>query len=79
MYKDEDMKLPASFLPRHPFDNGMLDIRDEKLAPFPRTEQVVRKHLADYYAMHHAHRRPDRPHSRRVGKIRQARKHHHCL
>jgi arylsulfatase A-like enzyme len=44
------MKLPASFLPRHPFDNGMLDIRDEKLAPFPRTEQVVRKHLADYYA-----------------------------
>jgi arylsulfatase A-like enzyme len=50
MYKDEDMKLPASFLPRHPFDNGMLGIRDEKLAPFPRTEKVVRKHLADYYA-----------------------------
>lgn len=51
MYKDNDMKLPASFLPRHPFDNGMLGIRDEKLAPFPRTEQAVRKHLADYYAM----------------------------
>lgn len=50
MYKDEDMKLPASFLPRHPFDNGMLDIRDEKIAPFPRTEKVVRKNLADYYA-----------------------------
>lgn len=50
MYREEAMKLPASFLPRHPFDNGMLDIRDEKLAPFPRTEAAVRKHLADYYA-----------------------------
>ncbi len=50
LYKDEAMKLPSSFLPRHPFDNGMLDIRDEKLAPHPRTETVVRKHLADYYA-----------------------------
>jgi arylsulfatase A-like enzyme len=50
LYKEEEMKLPASFLPRHPFDNGMLTIRDEKLAPIPRTEGVVRKHLADYYA-----------------------------
>lgn len=50
MYQADAMKLPAYFLPRHPFDNGMLDIRDEKLAPFPRTEQAVRKQLADYYA-----------------------------
>jgi arylsulfatase A-like enzyme len=50
MYKDEEMKLPGSFMPRHPFDNGMLEIRDEKLAPFPRTEEAIRKHLADYYA-----------------------------
>lgn len=49
-YPDENMKLPKAFLPQHPFDNGMLKIRDEKLAPFPRTEQAVRKHLADYYA-----------------------------
>jgi arylsulfatase A-like enzyme len=49
-YKDAEMKLPASFLPQHPFDNGMLDIRDEKLAPHPRTEEVIRRHLADYYA-----------------------------
>ena len=28
----------------------MLDIRDEKLAPFPRTPEVIRKHLADYHA-----------------------------
>ena len=50
MYRDEDMKLSPSFLPQHPFDNGMLKIRDEELAPFPRTEAAVRKHLADYYA-----------------------------
>ncbi|MEM7394777.1 MAG: sulfatase-like hydrolase/transferase, partial [Verrucomicrobiota bacterium] len=51
LYKDEEMKLPASFMPRHPFDNGMLKIRDEMLAPFPRTETAVRKHIADYYAI----------------------------
>lgn len=49
-YDAEDMKLPVPFMPEHPFDNGMLKIRDEKLAPFPRTEAVIRKHLADYYA-----------------------------
>jgi arylsulfatase A-like enzyme len=50
MYQDEDMNLPPSFLPQHPFDNGMLKIRDETLASFPRTEAAVRKHLADYHA-----------------------------
>jgi arylsulfatase A-like enzyme len=49
-YRAEDMPLPESFMPRHPFDNGMLDIRDEKLAPFPRTPEAVRKRIADYYA-----------------------------
>jgi arylsulfatase A-like enzyme len=51
MYKDEEMELPASFLPEHPFDNGMLKIRDENLAGFPRTPEEVRKQIADYYAM----------------------------
>jgi len=51
MYEDAKMPIPESFKPRHPFDNGMLNIRDEKLAPFPRTEKIVRKHTADYYAM----------------------------
>ena len=37
-------------MPQHPFDNGELRIRDEQLAPFPRTVEIVRKHLADYYA-----------------------------
>lgn len=51
MYKAEDMQLPAAFLPEHPFDNGMLRIRDENLAAFPRTGVEVRQHIADYYAM----------------------------
>jgi arylsulfatase A-like enzyme len=42
--------LPTNFLPRHPFDNGELDNRDERLAPCPRTPAIVRRHLADYYA-----------------------------
>jgi len=49
-YRDEDVALPANFLPEHPFDNGEMDIRDEKLAPRPRTPEVVRRHLADYFA-----------------------------
>jgi len=47
---DDDMELPDSFAPEHPFDNGMLRIRDEKLAPFPRTPEVIKRHIADYYA-----------------------------
>jgi arylsulfatase A-like enzyme len=51
MYGDRPPPLPANFMPRHPFDNGEMHIRDELLAPHPRTEDVVREHLADYYAM----------------------------
>lgn len=51
MYPAGDMPLPPSFLPEHPFDNGMLRIRDENLAPFPRTEAVVREHIADFCAV----------------------------
>ncbi|MBT8036599.1 MAG: sulfatase-like hydrolase/transferase [Verrucomicrobiae bacterium] len=49
-YDDKNIPLPESFMPIHPFDNGMLKIRDEKLAPFPRTKAIVQKHIADYYA-----------------------------
>ena len=42
--------LPPNFLPQHPFNNGELIVRDERLAPWPRTPDVVRQHLADYYA-----------------------------
>ncbi len=49
-YKAEGIPLPPAFMPEHPFDNGMLTIRDEKLAGFPRTEKEIKKHLADFYA-----------------------------
>jgi arylsulfatase A-like enzyme len=51
MYPPDKLSLPPSFLPEHPFDNGDLKVRDEKLAPWPRTPQIVRQHLSDYYAM----------------------------
>jgi arylsulfatase A-like enzyme len=51
MYDPDRITLPPNFLPKHPFDNGALRIRDELLAGFPRTEEEVRRHLADYYAM----------------------------
>lgn len=50
LYDPEKITLAKNFLPRHPFDNGELDVRDEKLAAVPRTEKEMKRHLADYYA-----------------------------
>lgn len=50
-YPPDRVPLPPNFLPEHPFDNGELRIRDEELAPWPRTPEVVREHLAAYYGM----------------------------
>lgn len=43
--------IPANFLPEHPFDNGELDVRDEKLAPRPRPIDVIKKQWHEYYAV----------------------------
>ena len=51
MYDPDKIELPENFLPVHPFDNGELSVRDEKLAGFPRTESEVRRHIAEYYAI----------------------------
>jgi len=51
LYNPEDIELPANFMEEHPFDNGELVIRDEKLEAWPRTEPAIRRHLAEYYAM----------------------------
>jgi arylsulfatase A-like enzyme len=51
MYRPEEIPLPPNFLPEHPFDQGALRIRDEKLAGFPRKPDEIRKHIADYYAI----------------------------
>ena len=50
-YPASAMQVPENFLPRHPFDNGELKVRDELLAPFPRTRENVQDQLSDYYAM----------------------------
>ncbi|MCH8830321.1 MAG: sulfatase-like hydrolase/transferase, partial [Planctomycetes bacterium] len=51
LYDVAKIKLPANYLPFHPFDNGEMGVRDERLAPWPRSKAVIRKHLFDYYAM----------------------------
>jgi len=49
-YRAAKLHLPSNYLPHHPFDNGELEIRDEKLLPWPRTPEAIRGELADYYA-----------------------------
>lgn len=49
-YDENRVSLSKNFMAQHPFDNGDLYIRDEVLAPHPRTEAEMRRHLADYYA-----------------------------
>lgn len=51
IYHDAEIDLPPNFLPEHPFDTGRLTVRDELLAPIPRTPENIRGHIADYYAM----------------------------
>ena len=51
MYSEIDIDLPPNFLPKHPFDNGDLFGRDEKLAKFPREKLEIKQHLKEYYAM----------------------------
>lgn len=51
VYKPGDLPLPENFLPRHPFDHGNFEGRDEQLLPWPRTPDDVRADLAVYYAV----------------------------
>ena len=51
LYDRDKIPLPENYLPQLPFDNGDMIVRDERLAPWPRTESEVRKHLHDYYAV----------------------------
>jgi arylsulfatase A-like enzyme len=49
-FATEKIALPVNFLPQHPFDNGELLVRDERLAPWPRTQSELQRHWHDYYA-----------------------------
>jgi arylsulfatase A-like enzyme len=50
MYYNHRPPLPANFLPQHPFDNGLMKgMRDEDLAAYPRTKEVINDQLCEYY------------------------------
>jgi len=51
MYPDESIPVPGNFkkLPAFEFDD--LNCRDETLAPWPRTPEIIQASLADYYAL----------------------------
>ncbi|WP_373649998.1 sulfatase-like hydrolase/transferase [Schlesneria sp. DSM 10557] len=54
MYPPEKISLPGNFLPEYPFKDLIgcePALRDEKLAPFPRTPHSIRVHRSEYYAI----------------------------
>lgn len=54
MYDVDKVSVPQNFLPEHPFGEAMKSgrtLRDERLAPFPRTHYSVQKHRQEYYAL----------------------------
>ncbi len=51
MYDVNGIEIPENFKEKHPFDFGILQCRDEVLAPYPRTEEDTKKQIAEYYAM----------------------------
>lgn len=48
LYDSAKIPLSPAFLPQHPFDNGEMTVRDEKLAPWPRTPEDTKRQNADY-------------------------------
>ncbi|WP_372845911.1 sulfatase-like hydrolase/transferase [Pontiella sp.] len=52
-YPLERIKLPENFLPQYPYADKIcgLNLRDEKLMPYPRTEYAVKIHRQEYFAI----------------------------
>ena len=53
MYPPAELPVPASFRARYPYEEAIglgPGMRDEDLAPYPRTELAVRTHTSEYYA-----------------------------
>ncbi|KAA3634824.1 MAG: DUF4976 domain-containing protein [Bacteroidetes bacterium] len=54
LYDPETLSVPENFLPEHPFKEAMGcsgKLRDEALAPFPRTPFSIQKNKQEYYAI----------------------------
>jgi arylsulfatase A-like enzyme len=53
-YPLERVALPANYLPEYPYKEEIgcgTGLRDERLAPFPRTARAVQVHRQEYYAL----------------------------
>ena len=53
-YPLSKIKVPPSYVPEHPYKDQIgcgKGLRDEKLAPFPRTEYAVKVNRQEYYAI----------------------------
>ncbi|MDC3353397.1 sulfatase-like hydrolase/transferase, partial [Verrucomicrobiales bacterium] len=53
-YPLDRIEVPANFLPEYPYKDQIDNrpgLRDEKLAPFPRTEYAVQVHRQEYFAI----------------------------
>lgn len=50
-YAPEQLPLPPNFVATHPFNLGVMTIRDEDLGAWPRTPEQIRMQLADYYGL----------------------------
>ncbi len=54
MYPLENISVPETFLPEYPYKEEMgagKKLRDERLAPFPRTKYAVKVNRQEYYAI----------------------------
>ncbi|MGJ8638999.1 MAG: sulfatase-like hydrolase/transferase [Opitutaceae bacterium] len=54
MYDVDALKVPVNFLPEYPYNEAAgagRKLRDERTAPFPRTEYAIRVTLQEYYAL----------------------------
>ncbi|GJM28961.1 MAG: choline-sulfatase [Cyclobacteriaceae bacterium] len=54
MYPIDQIPLPPSYLPEYPYKDSIgctPTLRDEALAPFPRTEFAIKTHIREYYAI----------------------------
>jgi len=51
LYNPAKLPLPSNYKPVHPWNIGMMTVRDERLEAWPRTKTAIRRHLHDYYAL----------------------------
>lgn len=68
LYPQEKVAVPDNFLPEYPYAEAMesgRSLRDEMLAPFPRTPYAIRVHRSEYFAII-SHM------DAQIGRIRQA-------